>query len=275
MAENTDVNDSNAHRRVNHIHSISYDLFILVLTILSLFVTIGLILSPFRPSVEVILLWVDFILCAIFFYDFLLTLWHSPNKIDYFVKRGGWLDLLGTIPTVPGLPWTAVFRLARLNRLVRIIRRLRGGDRDDVVAEARENPAQTTLLTTIIIAILLVVIASLLILRFERGAPGAGITSGATAFWWAIVTMTTVGYGDYVPVTYAGRLLAIGLMIFGIGIFAVLTSFMASKITISQDDQTGLITELREENALIRAELAEIKSLLKPQGDSKVAKDKL
>ncbi len=190
----------------------------------------------------------------------------------YFLKKGGWLDLLGTIPAVPGLPWTALFRLARLNRLVRIIKHLQRKDRDQVIAEARETPTRTVLLTTIILAILLMTIASLTILRFERGTPGANITTGAVAFWWAFVTMTTVGYGDYVPVTYSGRVLAMGLMTFGILIFAVLTSVVASILVRQQNDQEDghpdqddLVALVWEENVIIRAELAEIKELLKQQ----------
>ena len=176
------------------------------------------------------------------------------------------MDLLGSIPAVPGLPWTALFRLARLNRLVRIVKHLQGKDREEVLADAREAPARTVLLTTILAAILLMTIVSLFILRFERGAPGAQITTGADAFWWAFVTMTTVGYGDYVPVTLPGRLLAILLMTFGIGIFAVLTSFVTSRLVILQDDQEDMVALIKEENAIIRAELAELKELFKQQG---------
>ena len=266
MDQETSAINPNHGQRDGYLHSASYDLFILVLTIFSLIVAAGLFLLPLKPAADAILLWIDFIICALFLLDFLLSLWRAPNKINYFVKQGGWLDLLGSIPAVPGLPWTALFRLARLNRLVRIVKHLQGKDREEVLADAREAPARTVLLTTILAAILLMTIVSLFILRFERGAPGAQITTGADAFWWAFVTMTTVGYGDYVPVTLPGRLLAILLMTFGISIFAVLTSFVTSRLVILQDDQEDMVALIKEENAIIRAELAELKELFKQQG---------
>ncbi len=79
--------------------------------------------------------------------------------------------------------------------------------------------------------------------------------------------MTTVGYGDYVPFTFPGRILAMVLMTFGIGIFAVLTSFVASRLVRQQDDQEDVVALVKEENAIIRAELAEIKDLLNQQGE--------
>ena len=133
------------------------------------------------------------------------------------------------------------------------------------MADARENPARSAFLTTIILAFVVVTIASLLVLRVERIAPGSNITTGATAFWWAIVTMTTVGYGDFVPVTHTGRIIAVVLMTFGVGIFAVLTSFMASHLVIWRSDRNDLLELVREENAIIRAEIAELKALITQQ----------
>jgi voltage-gated potassium channel len=196
-------------------------------------------------------------------FDFLISFWRAPSRTDYFITKGGWLDLLGAIPSVPGLPWTAIFRLARLNRAIRIIKHLQGKDRDEFIDEVRQTPAKTTLLTMTITAIVLITVASLLILRLERGATNAQILTGRDAFWWALVTVTTVGYGDYVPVTFIGRVLATVLMIFGIGIFAVLTSFVASRVVRLQTDPQELIEIVKEENAAIRAQIAELKEIIK------------
>jgi len=249
--------------------SISYDLFILGLTIFSLIVAAGILTSR-NPSVNFILYSTDFIICGIFAIDFLLKLRRTPNKIDYFLNQGGWLDILGAIPAVPGHAWTAVFRLGRLNRMIRIIKRLRGKAYKEADSNAHWGSANTVLLSTLLIGIMLITVSSMLVLRAERLAPNAQIINGKTAFWWAIVTITTVGYGDYVPVTNTGRILAIGLMIFGIGVFAVLTSFMASKFVTIHNDTTDLIAQIKEENTFIRAELTELKELIQ-QNESEEA----
>ena len=253
------------HNEGRH-NSATYDLFILVLTIFSLVVVMGLFIGPVNRASSAIFLRVDFVICVVFFSDFLLNLWRAPGKADYFFKEGGWLDLLGAIPAVHGLPWTALLRLARLNRLVRIVKHLQGKDRDEVVEEARDKPAQTALLSIIFTAIILITLASLLIVPLERGAEGAEITSGPNAFWWAFVTVTTVGYGDYTPITFPGRVLAMILMTFGIGIFAVLTSFAAAKLVVLHDDEEDLVAIVRTQNTILRAELAEIKEMVKQQG---------
>jgi voltage-gated potassium channel len=267
MEEETVAINPARNQRGIYIYSTSYDLFILVLTIFSLLVVAGLLL-PLHPSAEAILLWVDFLLCVFFLFDFTVRLWRAPDRAGYFFQKGGWLDLLGSVPIVPGFSWTAIFRLARLNRFFRIIRRLKGEERDAFINDARENPARSALLSTIILAFLVATIASVLILRVERGAPGANITTGAIAFWWAIVTMTTVGYGDFVPVTHSGRIIAVALMTFGVGIFAVLTSFTASHLVVLRGDQDDLVALVREENAFIRAEIAELKTLLTQAGET-------
>ena len=70
-----------------------------------------------------------------------------------------------------------------------------------------------------------------------------------------------------VPVTLAGRILAVVIMTFGIGVVAVLTSFVAAKLVGLQSERDDMIDLTREENAAIRAELAEVKKLLKQQPD--------
>lgn len=243
-------------------HRTAYDLFVLLLTTASLtLVAVMLVLGPGDTDLHSILVRVDFLICVVFLYDFVLMLLRAPRKIDYLLKQGGWLDLAGAVPVLPGASWTALLRFARLNRMRRIVRQLRGRERRTIAREALEAPAGAALLTVIFLAFLLITAASMLILRAEDGASGAEITNGADAFWWAVVTITTVGYGDYAPVTGAGRIIAIALMVFGISIFAVLTNFVASRMPNVPGEDPTLAT-IAEENARIRAELAAIKRLL-------------
>jgi voltage-gated potassium channel len=254
-------NSNDKSKGIVYRHSDIYNLFILVLTVFSLIVAGGIIILPNNA----IFWWVDFLICVIFLLDFLISFWRAPNRTNYFIAKGGWLDLLGAIPSVPGLPWTALFRLARLNRAVQIVKHLQGKDREKVIDEVRQTPAKTALLTMTITAFMLVTVASLLILRLERGAVDAQILTGRDAFWWSMVTITSVGYGDYVPVTFWGRVLATILMIFGIGVFAVLTSFVAARVVKLQTDPDEVIEIVKAENATIRAELAELKELIQNQ----------
>jgi len=63
----------------------------------------------------------------------------------------------------------------------------------------------------------------------EHGYPGANITQYSDAVWWAVVTLATVGYGDYYPVTAVGRIIAIFMMISGVGIFALMVATFAKR----------------------------------------------
>ncbi|MGO1489299.1 MAG: potassium channel family protein [Arachnia sp.] len=71
-------------------------------------------------------------------------------------------------------------------------------------------------------------VGALAVLEAERHDPHANITAFGDAMWWAVTTMTTVGYGDYFPVTGTGRLAAVGLMIGGIAILGTVTATLAS-----------------------------------------------
>ena len=77
-------------------------------------------------------------------------------------------------------------------------------------------------------AILLAFCAALAVLDVERSSPDANIIDFGDAMWWAVTTMTTVGYGDRYPVTAVGRLVAFGLMIGGIALLGTVTATLAS-----------------------------------------------
>jgi voltage-gated potassium channel len=78
------------------------------------------------------------------------------------------------------------------------------------------------------VSVILIYIASLAVLEVERYAPDANITTFGIALWWSVVTVTTTGYGDYVPVTLGGRWVAAGLMLGGVALAGVITATLAS-----------------------------------------------
>lgn len=86
---------------------------------------------------------------------------------------------------------------------------------------------KTTQAATAAVA-LLVVIGALAVLDAERSAPDSQITNFGDALWWSLVTVTTVGYGDLIPVTSIGRIVTAGLMITGVGLIGAFTASMAA-----------------------------------------------
>ncbi len=208
-------------------HGNAYNIFILVLTIYSLALMVLLIL-PLDPETHALINLYDNAICVIFLIDFGFNLTGAKPKRAYFIKQRGWLDLLGSIPSLGFIPFTALFRLARLSRLGRITRLLGGQAGKDLVLDVLKNRSQYATFITILLAGMVLSIASILILQEESRSAGANIQTGGEAIWWGIVTITTVGYGDYYPVTTLGRITAVFVMFAGIGIIGALASILAS-----------------------------------------------
>lgn len=110
---------------------------------------------------------------------------------------------------------------------------------------------------------LLTVVGALAMLDAERDAPAANISTIGDALWWAVSTITTVGYGDRYPTTTTGRLIAFGLMIAGIALLGVVTATLASWIVervSAENAAEGAVTV-----AHIDALMAEVRSLRRQQ----------
>jgi voltage-gated potassium channel len=208
-------------------HGNAYNIFILILTVFSLAVMV-LLLLPFSQATRDLLLLYDNVVCLIFLGDFAFNLSGSKPKRAYFLEQRGWLDLLGSLPSFGFLPFTGLFRLARLSRLARITKLLRGQAGKDLVIDVLKNRGQYATFITILAAGLVLSIASLVILQFESRSEDANIRTGGDAIWWGLVTITTVGYGDFYPVTTLGRLTGVFVMFAGIGIIGALASILAS-----------------------------------------------
>jgi voltage-gated potassium channel len=103
----------------------SYELFILLLTILSLLDMVLLIVPWMAPPTVRLLQIYDFVMCLVFLLDFGLRMKRASSWRTYFFRERGWLDLLGSIPSLGISRYGALLRLARLSRLVRVLRLFR------------------------------------------------------------------------------------------------------------------------------------------------------
>lgn len=198
----------------------SWEIFVLFLSVLSLANIALLLLLQHEDSRRVIVI-VDGALCLVFLADFLIRLRAAESKRGYFLRGGGWLDLLGSIP-VPGLRIARGYRVYRASKEIR--RRGGGPLWRDLVRER----AQGALYIVLLLVVLVLEFASIGVLYAERGAEGANIETASDALWWGYVTITTVGYGDAFPVTNEGRIVGVFLLTIGVGLFGTFTAFVAN-----------------------------------------------
>ena len=248
----------------------SYNIFIFVLTILSLAIMVVLLL-PLAPQTLSLLRIYDNLICVIFLIDFAYTLFSSPKKSDYFIKERGWLDLLGSIPSFGITQYGGLLRLARLSRLARIARLMKGENKKELVKDVLQNRSQYAAFITILLTILVLTISSVLVLQFESRDPASSIQTGADALWYSIVTITTVGYGDFYPVTGPGRVAGMFIMFAGVGIIGALASLLSSLLvggspTPAEEDAPApapaAASPSDPEVAALKQELAEMHLLL-------------
>lgn len=220
-----------------------YELFMGLLTIMSL-VIMFLLLVVRTPEVDAILLGTDTLLCIIFLIDFAKSLRAAPDRPAYlFGPRPGRTLPQGLFDLLSSIPSIGFFRFFRVFRLARVARLLRARGAKSLAREFIARRGESALYIIAIAALLVLVVGSSMIAFVEPKVDGANIKTGADAFWWAFVTITTVGYGDRYPVTEGGRLVGMITMAVGIGIFGVLTSYLSSVFIAAPDASEGEATE--------------------------------
>ena len=235
----------------------NYEIFILALSFLSIFNLIFELL-PIDQDVKILLDVVDIALTPIFLIDFLNRLFSAPSKGRYFFKGGGWLDFIGSLP-FPRL------RLARLFRMWRVSRGLRKIGMKHIWSTFSKSRAESALLTVIFLTIVVLEFASTFILVTERNDANANIKTASDALWWAYVTVTTVGYGDKYPVTNSGRIVGVLLMTIGVGLFGVITGYLANAFLKPKSAEQSEQETVNTTPDNLQAGLQEIKRILLEQ----------
>jgi len=197
--------------------------------------------GPARTAAEVTMN----VIWAVFVIDYVIRLVLAPRRGHWFFHH--LFDLAIVV-----LPFFRPLRLLRVLTLIGTLQRTAGAAlRGRITIYATGG------------VVLITLVGALTALNAERGAPGATITTFPRAVWWALVTITTVGYGDVSPVTPSGQLVAVLLMTGGIALIGVVSATLASWIISSVSEESEeeeettrqLIAELREQIAELNGKL--------------------
>lgn len=203
-------------------HFSGWDFVILIFSIFSLAL---LPIQMFYKSSEDILQIVDsadYVFCSFFFADFARQFIQAKGARLGYMKYG-WIDLLSSIPIIPGAALGRVFRIFRILKVIRQVSKL-----SDITEGLFRNPTAGAFAVTSVLAVSTVFMSAFLVLEAECNVAGAKIKNAGDALWWAVTTVTTVGYGDVYPITTAGRYVGVITMFVGIAVAGSLTATMAS-----------------------------------------------
>jgi voltage-gated potassium channel len=179
-----------------------------------------------------------YLLWLLFAIDLFFRFIVDPRKKSFF-KR----NLLDTITVV--IPQ------------LRALRALRAFTANGILSKGKTGSVITGggIATGVIAVLIIVWVGGLMVLNVERGAPGAEIVNLEDAVWWAFETITTVGYGDFVPVTLLGRIFAVGIMFVGISVLSLVTAAVAASLARRRqgenDPNQEVLDQIRELRSLV------------------------
>jgi len=175
----------------------------------------------------------EWIFTALFSVEYILRIISVRRPLSYVFSFYGLVDLLSILPSyislfVPGSQHLLVIRILRLLRVFRVLKLGRYVSESQVLMTAIKNSrAKITVFLFAVMTLVVVIGAAMYLIE----GPENGFTSIPQSMYWAIVTLTTVGYGDVIPATVVGQMLSSVLMILGYGIIAIPTGIMTAELT--------------------------------------------
>lgn len=192
----------------------------------------------------------DWVIVVIFTVEYGLRLWTAPSTLRYVFSFWGLIDLIAIAPfwagLLFGLPGGEALFTLRVLRLAKLLRFVANVE----VIERTFLLIWREMLAFFFFAMLMMFIAAVGIYSFEHEAQPEAFASIPHAFWFAVATLTTVGYGDVVPVTATGKIFTFLILMIGIGIVALPVGFISSAFSQAREEE-------KERKAAIRRELAD------------------
>jgi voltage-gated potassium channel len=210
-----------------------FDLALMATIVVSIIAVLLESVSDIRNVFGRELRFVEFVLTGLFTIEYILRLLCVPRPIKYMTSFFGIVDLVSLLPTFFGFYFEGthsllVLRSIRLLRVFRILKLGRFlGEAHELYDALKASAPKITVFLGAVVTVVLIMGATMYLIEGEEN----GFTSIPRSMYWAVVTMTTVGYGDIAPVTALGQALASVLMIMGYGVIAVPTGIVSAQLS--------------------------------------------
>ena len=209
-----------------------FDLFLMVAIAVSLVVAFVETLQHLPPTVKLVLTVTEFVLTVMFTIEYIARLYCAENRRAYALSFFGITDLLAILPPylsffLPGARYMLMLRSIRFIRIFRVFRLFSFINEGFLLMQALRKSLHKIAVYFLFVLILVICLGTLMFI-VESSEPNSAFTDIGTSIYWAIVTMTTVGYGDITPVTMLGRLLSAFVMLLGYTIIAIPTGIVSA-----------------------------------------------
>ncbi|WP_051117948.1 ion transporter [Vibrio campbellii] len=221
----------------------AFDIALIIAIITSLLVLILESLPSVMTEWSRELRYIEYTFTTIFTVEYLLRLYCSPKPKSYATSFYGVVDLLAILPTYlaiffPGASFMGVVRLLRVMRIFRILKLVRYLQDSNILLRSLLMARRKILIFFSTVGILVTIFGALI---FVIEGPHNGFTSIPKSIYWAIVTITTVGYGDMVPQTHLGKAIASLTMLLGYSILAVPTGIITAELSNEMNAHKQLV----------------------------------
>ncbi|HFD31378.1 MAG TPA: ion transporter [Gammaproteobacteria bacterium] len=218
----------------------AFDFFVQGLILLSIITFSIETLPNLDADTRKLLQTIEAVIVALFTLEYLIRIYVADRKKDYIFSFYGFIDLIATVPFYLSsgidLRSLRIFRMLRLFRLMKLFRYSKAMRRfSRALSIAKEE-----IVLFGVVTIMLLYISAVGIYYFENAAQPEAFTSIFHSLWWAVATLTTVGYGDVYPITIGGRIFTFFILMIGLGIVAVPAGLLASALSKARmEEQEG------------------------------------
>lgn len=209
-----------------------FDIWLLVIILVSVVVIMLESVPSIQKHYAVEFIIIEFVVTGLFSIEYILRIISTKHPLKYMFSFLGVVDLLSILPTYLGLfisgakPLT-VIRALRFLRIFRILELSNFTKGADTIIKALYASRHKIIVFIISVLTIVIILGAIM---FSVESPEAGFTSIPRSIYWAIITITTVGYGDIAPMTPAGQAIASFIMLIGYSIIAVPTGIVSAEI---------------------------------------------